>query len=108
MLKISIYVLLWFLAGYIPAFLFSWSVSLPLQPAQFGLLTLVVGLLLLSGITATERGRRLFPARGASHYEGPTGDEDGDPLIGCIWGLPGFLFGFGVIAWLVWLALGGF
>lgn len=101
MLKISIYTLLWFLAGYAPAYLATWFANLPLQPAQFGLLALVVGLLFLSGITTTERGRRLF-------YEGPRGDEDGDPLIGCLWFLPICLVGFALIAWLVLLALGGF
>ncbi|HXV98624.1 MAG TPA: hypothetical protein VEC93_09380 [Anaerolineae bacterium] len=108
MLKITLYTLFWFLAGYVPAFLLEQFISLPFKPSQFGLLGLLVGLVLLASLTRTEQGRRLF-------YEGPTGDEDSNPLIGCLplgglrlWAVPVFLILAAVATWLVWSGLGGF
>lgn len=101
MLKLTLYTLFWFLAGYVPAFLLEQFISLPFKPSQFGLLGLLVGLVLLASLTRTEQGRRLF-------YEGPTGDEDSNPLIGCLWAVPVFLILAAVATWLVWSGLGGF
>jgi hypothetical protein len=98
---IILYTLLWFLAGYLPALLLADFIRLPLQPFQFGLGGLIVGLLLLASLTRTEQGRRLF-------YEGSSGDEDSSPLIGCLWGLPFALILVAATTWLVWSGLGGF
>ena len=53
----------------------------------------LLGLLLLKGITRDPTAERLF-------YEGPRPDEEGSPAIGCLWLLPVSLLFVGVLLWL--------
>lgn len=95
MRRITLFTLIWFLAGYIPALLLARFIHLPFQLFQCGLFSLLVGLLLLASFIRTERGRRLF-------YEGPAEDEDGDPFVGCLWFLPLFIIMAALAIWLPW------
>ncbi len=70
--------------------------GLPLEAFQCGLLTMLVGLISLLPIISTERGRRLF-------YHGPEPDEDGDPLIGCLWAIAIQVILLAMLGWIVWL-----
>ena len=58
---VTSFAVLWFVSGYVVVaatdFLAPWAL-------QGGLINLIIGLLLIAAITATERGRRLF-------YQGP-------------------------------------
>ena len=69
-------VILWFLAGALIGLVSGYS------PVVAGLVSLVIGLVWLAGLTRDERRRRLF-------YEGPLEhEEDTDLLLGCLWAAP--------------------
>jgi len=57
---------------------------------------MIIGLVALLPKLQTERGRRLF-------YEGPNWDEDGDPILGCLWLIPFQALVFTLLGWIVWL-----
>ena len=65
---------------------------------QGGLISTVIGLVSLLPIIHTERGRHLF-------FEGPDIDEDGDPLIGCLWLAPAQIILLSILAIVVWIVL---
>lgn len=78
---------LWGLSGYALGIALGYfGFSYPPLKTIIASSNIVIGMLMLKGIISTPRGDRLF-------FNGPTGDEDGDPRIGCLWGLPlTFLF----------------
>jgi hypothetical protein len=86
---------LWFLAGYLSALLVGRFVNLPWGPVQFGLLGLIVGLVALVPKLQSEHGRRLF-------FEGPEIDEDGDPILGCLWLIPLQILLLTLLGWAGW------
>lgn len=56
-------------------------------------LNVIIGLLLLKGVTHDPTAERIF-------YEGPRPDEEGLPAIGCLWLLPVSLLFVGILLWL--------
>jgi hypothetical protein len=92
------YILRWFVSGYLITALVSRYVELPFNPIQLGLFGLLIGLIGLAIVTRTERGRRMF-------YEGPGPDEDGDPLIGCLWMITGYVAVIAILGWMINLIL---
>jgi hypothetical protein len=38
-------------------------------------------------------------------YEGPGPDEDGDPLIGCLWMITGYVAVIAILGWMINLIL---
>jgi hypothetical protein len=87
---------LWFLAGYLATLLVGHFSELPLNPAQFGLISVLIGLIALVSRLQTEQGRQLF-------FEGPEPDEDGDLILGCLWAIPLQVLLVTLIGWGVWL-----
>jgi hypothetical protein len=71
--------------------------SLILHPLKYpiGLLGLIVGLVALVPKLQSEHGRRLF-------FEGPEIDEDGDPILGCLWLIPLQILLFTLLGWAGW------
>lgn len=72
-------------------------VNLLFSPIQFGLISMLLGLVALVPKLQTERGRRLF-------YDGPGPNEDGDFVLGCLWAIPFQILLFTLIGW-GWLLL---
>jgi hypothetical protein len=59
-----------------------------------GSLNMMAGMFMLLWITRSEHARRLF-------YEGPKGDEPGNPIIALLWIMPFSLLLAGIIWWLM-------
>ena len=96
MLTIFGYSILWFLAGFALAASLNLFIALPLRNYECGLLTMLVGLISLLPLVNNETGRHLF-------FDGPDPDEDGDPLIGCLWIAPIEMILLTALAWVGWL-----
>ena len=96
--RIAVLVGLWFAAGYVMVALIIRFLDLPLAPFQGGVVGLLIGLVWLVLITSTEQGRHLF-------YEGPEEDEEGDPLVGCLWVTPFVIMMLAAIGWVYWFLL---
>lgn len=94
MRQIAALILIWFVAGYLIGAAVNQVGPVTFTPLQFGIAGLLVGLAGLAVVTRTEEGRRMF-------YEGPRGEELGDPLIGCLWLLPMSLGAIALVAWIV-------
>ncbi len=98
MTSIIAFAFLWFLSGYLSTLLVSRLINLPFNPLQFGLMSMLIGLVALLPKLQSDEGRRVF-------YQGPDVDEDGDVTLGCLWVMPIQILLFTVIGFGVWLAL---
>ena len=92
------FVIIWFAVGYILAILANQFLPLPLTPLQFGIVGSIIGLIGLAFVTSNERSRRIF-------FEGPTADEEGDPLVGCLWMITLEMFALALLAGMIWMIL---
>lgn len=95
MRRIAILIGLWSVAGYLATALVIRIFELPFATFQGAILGLLIGLIWLASATSTEQGRHLF-------YEGPDEDEDGDPVIGCLWVTPLIIMLLAAIGWVYW------
>jgi len=95
LIQIILFAGLWFLAGYLSTLLVGRFINLPFGPIQFGLLSMLIGLVALVPKLQTEQGRRLF-------YDGPEPNEDGDFILGCLWVIPFQILLFTLMGWAGW------
>jgi len=98
MRSLLFFIAVWFFIGFALAALMDEFVPLPLSIFQGGLIGLLIGLIALVIVTRTERGRRMF-------YEGPTEEEEGDVLVGCLWVITLELFAVALLAGVIWVIL---
>jgi hypothetical protein len=97
-LSLPLYVGIWFLAGFLLTIVIGFFVGRSLGYIQGGLISLLIGLVSLLPIIRTERGRHLF-------FDGPDEDEEGDPLIGCLWLIPAQIILLSILAAVGWIVL---